>query len=90
MLRPRKTSQIVLLKLCVTLVLVFWLHVLSLSYLSMSLANLTSTGLKRAFAGLSQPSAGSMCPGNEEGSSISSPALVIMTGIVSCHGGGHW
>jgi len=55
----------------------------------MSLANLTSTGLKRAFAGLSQPSAGSMCPGNEEGSSISSPALVIMTGIVSCHGGGH-
>ena len=61
-----KSQKYVLLKLCVTLVLVFGLHLLSLCYLSVSLANLTGTGLKKAFPGLPQPSTGSTHPGNED------------------------
>lgn len=61
-----RSQKYVLLKFCVALVLVFGLHLLSLSYTSVSLANLPETGLERAFPDLPQPSAGSTHPGNDD------------------------
>lgn len=61
-----RSQKYVLLKSCVALVLVIGIHLLSLSYLSMSLANLPGTGLKKAFPDLPRSSAGIMCPANAD------------------------
>lgn len=58
-----RSHKYVSLKLCVTLA--FGLHLLSLSYLSVSVANLPATGLKKAFPDLPQPRASSRVLGTK-------------------------
>lgn len=49
-----RSQKYVLLKLCIALVIIFRLHLLSLSYLSVFLAKLPGTESEMAFPGLSQ------------------------------------